>query len=304
VIRGKSTHEDAERRICFVRDTLVTTKFGSRPIGEIDAGDEVLAFDFEAGEWRLRRVQERRDSMYDGPIVTIETGSSRIETTVYHPFWVVEGRDLDERSVPRRLADGEDEGQALAGRWVNSHELRAGDVIFTRDGQRQTITRVEQRYDGPVPVSNLSIEDDHTFAVGEDGVLVHNESWCQILLDSGKHIPQTLIDAAAALGKRIHGHHIVMKGLWAQLPFIGSAVRESVAILKRAGITDHVTDLKNLCFALNWDHSIDYARSVLRRLQKAEADWMKRGGDLYDHVKAALDEIADFLEQGLKYRYP
>jgi hypothetical protein len=124
------------------------------------------------------------------------------------------------------------------------------------------------------------------------------------LLDSGKHIPQTLIDAATALGKRIHGHHIVMKGLWAHLPFIGSAVRESVAILKRAGITDHVTDLKNLCFALNWDHGLDYARSVLRRLQQAEADAAVGLGALEELVEEALLEIAEKLGEGKRYRYP
>jgi hypothetical protein len=53
-----------------------------------------------------------------------------LRATVYHPFWVVEGLDLASREVPRGLAPKEDQGGALSGRWVNSHELREGDTIF------------------------------------------------------------------------------------------------------------------------------------------------------------------------------
>ncbi|MFN9420198.1 MAG: hypothetical protein ACK578_22295, partial [Pirellula sp.] len=105
---------------------------------------------------------------------------SWVETTSYHPFWVVEGRDLNERSVPRELDPSEDEGKALRGRWVNSHELRAGDTIHLHDGTSARISRIEQRYESLLPVSNLTVRGFHTFFVGEASILVHNTSWCDL----------------------------------------------------------------------------------------------------------------------------
>lgn len=163
---------------CFARDTVVSTPSGPRPIGGIQPGDLVLAFDFEIGDWVTREVIERHDSNYYGPLVTVTTDGGPIRATVYHPFWVVQGFDLEERDTPRELAEDEDQGLALAGRWVNSHELRAGDVIIGRDGRELRVRRVEQEYVEAFPVSNLTIEEHHTFAVGNDGVLVHNTSIC------------------------------------------------------------------------------------------------------------------------------
>lgn len=82
------------------------------------------------------------------------------------------------RSKPRELQEHEDEGHSLPGRWVNSHELRAGDCIITRSGTRAFITEIRQRFDDDFPVSNLSIIGHHNYAVGDVGVLVHNESVC------------------------------------------------------------------------------------------------------------------------------
>lgn len=65
-------------------------------------------------------------------MLSLEDGGEPVRTTVYHPFWVLSGRDLTERSAPRELKAHESEGQSLPGRWVNSHELRAGDMIQTR----------------------------------------------------------------------------------------------------------------------------------------------------------------------------
>jgi len=92
----------------------------------------------------------------------------------------MEGRDLDERSVPRELDPNEDEGKALRGRWVNSHELRAGDTIRLRDGSTAKITRIEQRYETLLPVSNLTVQGFHTFFVGAESILVHNTSFCDV----------------------------------------------------------------------------------------------------------------------------
>ena len=135
------------------------TERGLRPIGEVEPGERVSAFDFETGEWILREVTERHDNLYHGPVVTVDLGVSKIETTVYHPFWVLDGRDLAERSQPRELQPHESEGLSLTGRWVNSHELRAGDIVFGHDRLPHVIQSVSQRFEPDFPVSNLTIAD-------------------------------------------------------------------------------------------------------------------------------------------------
>ncbi len=91
---------------------------------------------------------------------------------------MIEGRDLQERSRPRELQEHEDEGHSLPGRWVNSHELRAGDWIITRSGTRALITEIRQHFEPAFPVSNLTIFGHHNYSVGDVGVLVHNVSVC------------------------------------------------------------------------------------------------------------------------------
>ncbi len=151
---------------------------GPRPIGEILPGDQVWAYRFEAGSWELCEVKERLDNTYSGPVISITVDSTTIEATAYHPFWVIEGRDLQERSRPRELQEHEDEGHSLPGRWVNSHELRAGDWIITRSGTRALITEIRQHFEPAFPVSNLTIFGHHNYSVGDVGVLVHNVSVC------------------------------------------------------------------------------------------------------------------------------
>ncbi len=156
----------------------MATPAGPRPIGEILTGESVLAYNFKQGEWVERRVETRHENIYEGPVLTLTTESGTIRTMVYHPFWVERGRDLGERSVPRELSPVEDQGFSLEGRWVNSHELRVGDILIGQDGSRRALLRIEQEFKSAFPVNNLTIDEDHTFAVGPDGVLVHNTDGC------------------------------------------------------------------------------------------------------------------------------
>lgn len=126
---------------------MVSTETGLRPIGEVNVGDRVQSFDFETGSWKLRTVTDRIDSTYEGSIVTVEAGKSKIEATIHHPFWVVKGHELDNRTTPRKFAEDEDQGQALLGRWVNSHELMAGDTIIGQDGKELVVEKISQRFE-------------------------------------------------------------------------------------------------------------------------------------------------------------
>ena len=160
---------------CFPPDALVETASGLRPIGRIGAGEKVWAYDFQDGVWRLCEVECRHDANYDGVLVTLHTDEGKATSTAYHPFWVIQGDDLANRAVPRHLESTEDQGGSLPGRWVNSHELREGDVVFLKGNGPTMLRRVVQRQER-TPVCNLTIKGLHTFAVGEMQILVHNAS--------------------------------------------------------------------------------------------------------------------------------
>ena len=117
-------------------------------------------------------------NLYQGSLIEISTKQGTVVATAYHPFWVLEGHDLANRPRPRKLADTEDEGLALRGRWVNSHDLMAGDLIYSTEGRELRVLKIVQTYEEQFEVRNLTIAQNHSFAVGNDGVLVHNTGGC------------------------------------------------------------------------------------------------------------------------------
>lgn len=145
------------------------------------------AFNFESGQWVDRAVEETHHNVYDGPVVSVTTKLAGIEDTVrctvYHPFWVVDGRDLTERPFPRNLKDHESEGLSIRGRWVNSHDLRPSDKLYTHDGKEITVTKIEQEYDPAFAICNLAVATNHSYAVGKDAVLAHNMGTCDVLAE-------------------------------------------------------------------------------------------------------------------------
>lgn len=138
------------------------------------AGDEVLAYDHASGRWRPRVVTAVHDNVYEDTLVTVTTDGGGFRATVHHPVWVVAGRELEDRPVPHELSPEEDRGLSLSGRWVDSHHLRPGDVLIGREGGRRTVLRLEMEHASALPVFNLTVDGDHTYAVGDAGLLVHN----------------------------------------------------------------------------------------------------------------------------------
>ncbi len=211
---------------CFAADTPVATPTGTRPIGEIRPGDLVLAFDHTSGTWSPRHVEKIHENIYEDSLVTIETESDTIRATLYHPVWVVAGRDLEDRPVCQELEPNEDEGFSLEGRWVNSHDLRPGDVLINTAGQKQYVMRVAQEFVSGLAIVNLTVEGDHTFAVGDCGVLVHNTCAKPVAADGayrtadGHYIEADEIAARPDLN--IRGEGVIYKTR-TDPPYVGSA---------------------------------------------------------------------------------
>jgi hypothetical protein len=305
---------DAAEQMCFTRDTLVATSGGQKPIGEVQAGELVWAFNFAIGDWVLAKVVQRHDNVYQGDLVTVHVGASKIEVTAHHPFWVVEGQDLEGRPTPRKLAVGEDTGQALPGRWVDSHELRPADVLLSSDGRCRRVQAVDVRFESTLAVSNLTLDDHHTFAVGAESLLVHNVNWCAYLREKiGGHPPgliNKLADLIETSGTNyvIHAHHIVMKTVPADVR--GKWVKGSQEILKKANINLLATEqalksatkdeIYNMCWAIkgsgpNGLHSEVYTKAVYEKLKQGFENNGRQG------VIDALKNMARDLQNNYEF---
>lgn len=148
---------------CFGKGTLVWTATGTRPIEELQVGDQVLAWNEETGEVAPKPITETfvaPDKELLDLGVTGLVGSEIITTTPGHPFWV--------------------EGTG----WVSAEALTDDDTLSLTSGP-ETLMRggegLVTAFDATPrrgTVHNLTVAEFHTYFVGVSGVLVHNTSPC------------------------------------------------------------------------------------------------------------------------------
>jgi len=97
-----------------------------------------------------------------------------IESTTGHPFWVIEGEDLDSRPRPEHIVGAQVPTSIVPGRWVDSHDLRPSDVLFLKNRKPVRIVDVSSRsWSGSV--YNFAVGDLSCYAVGLSQVLFHND---------------------------------------------------------------------------------------------------------------------------------
>jgi hypothetical protein len=184
--------------VCFVAGTDVLTPEGARDIETIQPGEKVWAFDGEiggTGGWQATEVIATSKTLYDGVMVKVEItdddGSCEvIECTEGHPFWVVGGIALANRP---QAEDAVPEGAepTAGGRWVEAGSLRVGDTLMTRDGGYVVVAGVSSQTTRRV-VYNLTLASLHNYAIGDDGVLVHNGCPAKITAYSEHAIDQVI----------------------------------------------------------------------------------------------------------------
>ncbi|MCT2584638.1 polymorphic toxin-type HINT domain-containing protein [Actinophytocola gossypii] len=156
----------AGKACSFTGDTHVLMADGStKPIKDVEVGDQVQATDPETGKSGARTVTavwHHLDTVLD--LVT-EDGAT-VTTTEDHPYW-----------------------NATDHQWQQAQHLDPGDHLLTADGTtvrvgglRLATTRSEATY-------NLTVSDIHTYYVvaDEELLLVHNS--CPPILDSTFQFP-------------------------------------------------------------------------------------------------------------------
>jgi hypothetical protein len=132
------------------------------PIEKIEVGDRVFSRNRQTGKTELRPVTAltppHRDRLLE---LRIEGERTPLRPSTSHPFW-----------AKRRAAD--------PGHWIEAANLVAGELLETIDGRWVAIQSVAP-VDKPETVYNFTVEEDHDYFVGDEGLLVHNFSPAPIL---------------------------------------------------------------------------------------------------------------------------
>ena len=143
---------------CFEVGTPVVTANGSVVIEDIAVGDRVLSYDYVTGEQSYQTVTAT-SIRQTNELVALSVCGEQIVTTPRHPFYVVN--------------DDTYHGYTAA------EYLSAGDCILTADGNYAVIESVEkQLLAEPINVYNFTVENNHSYYVGEAELLVHNAGGC------------------------------------------------------------------------------------------------------------------------------
>ncbi len=132
----------------FSADTEVATPDGEEEISDIEIGDEVLAYDEDSGTTGSYKVTDTI-SHKDPVVFHVTLDGERLVTTKEHPFYTRERG------------------------WVDAGKLRTGMQVRRLDGTYGVVDKV-QAVHKPQRMYNLTVEDAHTFFVGDEHWLVHN----------------------------------------------------------------------------------------------------------------------------------
>ena len=135
---------------CFVAGTLVHTEEGIKKIEDIKIGDRVLSFNEETSRTSYKEVVDTIErSTYE--ICTIEHSNGKIQSTTGHLF-MVQGKW-----------------------WTSAVDIKAGDKLVLGNGEVTDVLDVSVKEGSyPIKTYNLSVDENHTFFVDNDGVLTHN----------------------------------------------------------------------------------------------------------------------------------
>ncbi len=142
---------------CFIAGTLVLTASGNKKIEDIEVGDEVWSYDEETGEKSLKKVVRLFGNKTDKWIHLLFKNDAtkeieKLVCTPEHPFYV----------------------EHLG--WVEANKLLENDKVLLYNNTVATLIGKEVE---PLKIAeatyNFEVEDYHTYYVGEENILVHND---------------------------------------------------------------------------------------------------------------------------------
>ena len=170
----KPTYIDSVHSSCFAADTPVFTLGGPRPIQSLKVGDQVLSQDTVTGTLSYQPIVA---ALHNEPAIVfnIKFGPNVIKATGIHRFW-----------------------KAGSG-WIMARDLKPGDRLRAFASVAD-VTAVGM---GLVqPVFNLKVQNGQSYFAGEPGLLVHDSSLVEPVLEPFDAVPDVADRARAVRGQR------------------------------------------------------------------------------------------------------
>ncbi|MGV2875798.1 polymorphic toxin-type HINT domain-containing protein [Macrococcus capreoli] len=246
---------------CFVAGTLVKTKQGLKPIEVIQTGDEVLSRCMETGYVSYKPVTEVFTHQTDVITKVTLSNGEVIESTPHHLYFTTNRG------------------------FIVAEELLHGDTLLTEQ-QLVEVNNVETK-DINTDVYNIEVEDYHTYFIGQNSVLVHNDCTdAEMKIGYGKYLKNKIGPPDRNI-TRAHAHHIVYKrGIGEKQQEI---VNRGQEILKKYGI-DPILGLENLIWAPNirGQHTYENILEVVNALEEVHNE---QGS--YDEIVKVLKEMGN-----------
>ena len=198
---------------CFGAGTLVKTADGLRTIESIEVGDRLLSQNTTTGTLEFRPVLA---VYHNKPAATLRLsiGGDPIVSTGIHRFW--------------KAGKG----------WTMAHDLKAGDRLRMVGGVAE-IRSIEP--DAVQPVFNVEVAGNRDYFVGKSGMLVHDNSFVQPVLEpfdresdlAALRLPATPLTEGSCLDHSAIGTNLTHTGLGTSAIWpVGSSAPVSGSILK------------------------------------------------------------------------
>lgn len=184
----------------------------------------------------------------------IEGEPDTIGTTDNHPFWSADRHEF-----------------------VEAGQLRLGETLLLANGTPARLTRVTPHTGPPAPVFNLEVDADHTYHVGANGVLVHNEC------TTGQW------------------HHIVSIYDNLKRPLAAAAIREARDILRNAHLDIKCRGIGNNLRQIpghSGPHPIAYHQEVARVLREVTNGLTPRTREYREATEAGLNALRYMIRSG------
>jgi hypothetical protein len=119
-------------------------------IEDVHIGDTVRSYDERINKFEDKRVIDTIESETNELIHITLNNSEIVTATPTHNFF----------------ANNE---------WLEAKDLRAGDILLTVNGEHVIVEQVQHELlEQPIKTYNFTVDGNHTYSVGETGVVAHN----------------------------------------------------------------------------------------------------------------------------------
>jgi hypothetical protein len=173
---SKLTRRSWEILACFLSGTkILMADHTSKPIEEIKAGDEIMAYDEET----KHLVKDKVSRFFENTANQYLIINGHLKVTPRHPVY-------------------------SQNKWVEIGSLKVGDTLFNSEGKEELIKDIKAVSD-KVKVYNLEVNPYHTYFA--DGYLAHNKKGGTYLSSDTKDIAPNIVQVNftgfAATGEQI-----------------------------------------------------------------------------------------------------